>query len=97
MYCCSWCRRAVCTSCLVVPEQYKDAIVDDAVEFCCPRCHELGDRETGSQGKRAFHPYWASLFVGGNMTTGIRTTPSMRRLRFKLDARVRRFIGTTYI
>ena len=37
------------------------------------------------------------ICVGGNMTTGIQMTPSMRRLQFKLDTRVCRFIGTTYI
>jgi len=38
-----------------------------------------------------------SWHVGRNTTTGIRTTPSTRQLRFKLDACVRRFVGTTYI
>ena len=49
------------TSCLVVPEKYKDAAVGDGIEFCCPGCHELEDRATRSNGKRAFCPYWVSL------------------------------------
>lgn len=59
LYCCSQCRRAVCTFCLVVPEKYKDAVAhDEGIVFCCPGCHELEDRATGSDGKRAFLPYW---------------------------------------
>jgi len=52
---------------------------------------QTGDQKVRNQiGK-----HW--VCVGRNVTTGIRTTPSTRRLQFKLDARVRRFVGTTYI
>jgi len=44
-----------------MPEKYKDIAVGDGIEFCCPGCHELEDRVTRSNGKRAFHPYWVSL------------------------------------
>ena len=47
--------------CLVVPEKYKDTVLDEDVTFCCPGCHELEDQETRNDGKRAFLPYWVSL------------------------------------
>jgi len=44
-----------------MPEEYKDTVVAEGVVFCCPGCHELEDRATGSNGKGAFIPYWVSL------------------------------------
>jgi len=42
-------------------------------------------------------PIYIEELVGRNMTTRIWTTPSTRRLRFKLNASIHRFVGTTYI
>ena len=46
--------------CLVVPEEYKDTVIDNGIVFCCPGCHEMEDRATRSNGKRVFCPYWVS-------------------------------------
>ena len=51
----------MCMFCLIVPEKYKDTVLDEDVAFCCLGCHKLEDRATGSNGKRAFLPYWVSL------------------------------------